>query len=329
MRKAMTSPDRRRSSLTTIALVCTALLLATTGLSAFMRLSQAGLGCDDWPACYGQHLRDLQQGVIAAASTSAVTAARVTHRLVASAALLLVIRMVWATMVMKPRLQRPGVLASVLLLLALALALLGVVTPGATTPIVALGNLLGGFVMLALCWRLAAASAAPAASTTLDASASPSATERRGLGALGVVGVILLSVQIVCGAMVSTTFSGLSCGDLLECYRLAQGSGWDWQVLDPFRAPVFEAGSVPINPAGALVQLIHRLGAVFLLPVLIVLGLVAWRRGRQRGGALLLGLTIAQPMLGLLMVNAGLPLVPALLHNLVAALLLATLVRLV
>jgi cytochrome c oxidase assembly protein subunit 15 len=77
------------------------------------------------------------------------------------------------------------------------------------------------------------------------------------------------------------------------------------------------------------VQLIHRLGAVFLLPVLIVLGLVAWRRGRQRGGALLLGLTIAQPMLGLLMVHAGLPLVPALLHNLVAALLLATLVRLV
>jgi len=60
-----------------------------------------------------------------------------------------------------------------------------------------------------------------------------------------------------------------------------------------------------------------------------VLGMIAWRRGRRRGGAALLALTLAQPAVGLLMAGAGLPLVPALLHNLLAAMLLATLVRLI
>ena len=314
-RKTMMSPERRRTQLTVTALVCAALLLATTGLSAFMRLTQAGLGCSDWPACYGAYLRALQQGVEAiAGSTTAVSAARVTHRLVASAALLLVIRMVWSTLVVKPRLSRPGALAGALLALALALALLGVVTPGARTPLVALGNLLGGFLMLALCWRLAAPRGEPPVP---------------GLGALGVAGLVLLSAQVVMGAMVSTTYAGLACSEIGECYRVTQATGWDWRVLDPLREPVFDAGPVPVNPAGALVQLLHRLGAFFVVPVLVVLGMIAWRRGRRRGGAALLVLTLPQPAVGLLMAGSGLPLVPALLHNLLAAMLLATLVRLI
>ena len=46
-------------------------------------------------------------------------------------------------------------------LLALALATLGIATPGARLPAVAMGNLLGGFVMLALCWRLVASTLLP------------------------------------------------------------------------------------------------------------------------------------------------------------------------
>jgi cytochrome c oxidase assembly protein subunit 15 len=60
-----------------------------------------------------------------------------------------------------------------------------------------------------------------------------------------------------------------------------------------------------------------------------LLGLAAWRRGRRRSGAALLVLAAVQGTLGLLMLASGLPLVAVLAHNLVAALLLATLVRLV
>ncbi len=311
----MNSLDRRLAQLNLTALLCVAMLLATTVLSAFMRLSQAGLGCDDWPVCYGQHLRDLQQGIDAQATGSgAVSAARVAHRLVASVALLLVIRLVWATLVVKPVLRRQGALALLLLMLALALALLGVVTPGARAPAVAMGNLLGGFLMLALCWRLVQSRTEPAGPR---------------LGGLGLLGVAVLSVHVVTGALTSTTFAGLSCGDLAECYRASQAAGWEWQALNPLREPVFDATATPVNPAGALVQLLHRLGAFVVLPVLGVLGVIAWRRGLRRGAAVLLVLTAVQPVLGLLMVTAGLPLAPALLHNLVAALLVATLVRLV
>ena len=67
---------------------------------------------------------------------------------------------------------------------------------------------------------------------------------------------------------------------------------------------------------------------LFLWPGAALLGLAAWRRGRRRGAALLWLLLAAQIALGLLNVAAGLPLAGVLLHNLLAALLLATLARL-
>ena len=60
--KALHPPDRRWLLLRRMAWLCTVLMLATISLSAFMRLSQAGLGCADWPACYAQNLRAVQQG---------------------------------------------------------------------------------------------------------------------------------------------------------------------------------------------------------------------------------------------------------------------------
>src|SRR5690606_34712305 len=85
-----------------------------------------------------------------------VLVARAAHRVVASVTLLLVIAMVLASYTARPALRREGALALGLLGLALGLAVLGVVTPGSQLPAVTLGNLLGGFAMLALCARLVA-----------------------------------------------------------------------------------------------------------------------------------------------------------------------------
>ena len=137
----------------TAPLFSTVLMLATLSLSAFMRLSQAGLGCAEWPACYGQNLRTAPTGESVSAGP-AVAAARLAHRVVASLTLLLVIVMTMATLATQPILRRAGALSLALLLLALGLAALGIATPGARLPAVAMGNLLGGFAMLALCWRL-------------------------------------------------------------------------------------------------------------------------------------------------------------------------------
>jgi cytochrome c oxidase assembly protein subunit 15 len=293
-----------------MALICAALMLATITLSAFMRLSQAGLGCDPWPGCYGQSARAAAQGL--AVSTPAghgVAVARLAHRVVASLVLILSITMVLSTWLTKPVLRREGLLAAAVLALALGLAVLGIVTPGARVPAVALGNLLGGFLMLALCWRLAA----PA--------------ERPGLGAWALAAALVVSAQIALGALVSGSLAALSCSSLADCRALAQASGWPWKALNPWQVPLLEA-TARVNPAGALVQWLHRAGALLVLPLLALLGLRAWRRGRARAGVALGLLAALQAALGLLASTAGQPIALVLLHNLLAALSLAVLVRL-
>lgn len=311
---ALPTPDRRLALLRRLAWLCTVLMLATIALSAFMRLSQAGLGCADWPACYGQHLRAAQQADPVPFG-HAVAAARLAHRVVASLTLLLVIVMTMATLATKPVLKRAGALSLALLLLALGLAVLGIATPGARLPAVAMGNLLGGFVMLAMCWRLVA-------------STQPQATAT-GLGGWAIAGLLLLCGQLAGGALVSASYAALACSDLADCTRLAGAAGWDWQTLNPWREPVFEATALPINAGRAFALWSHRIGAIVVLPVLGLLGVAAWRCGRRHGGVALIGLAAAQGTLGPLIVATGLPLAAVLLHNLVAALLLATLVRLI
>ena len=315
MSHARASFEPRLRLLRRLAWGCAALMLVTITMSAYMRLTQAGLGCTDWPACYAQGLR-ADRFAEHAAVAHGVAWARLAHRVAASATLVLVLLMVMIALLMKPVLKRPGALVAALLGLASALAALGIATPGARLPAVAMGNLLGGFVMLALCVRLARSASASAAPPRVDAWA--------------VLALALLCAQLAGGALVSTSYAALSCSDLADCTRAAAASGWDRQTLNPWREPVVvAAAALPINRGSAFAPWLHQAGAVVVLPVLAWLSVRAWRRGRRRGAALLSALLVAQAVTGLLLVATGLPLPGALLHNLLAALLLATVVRLI
>jgi cytochrome c oxidase assembly protein subunit 15 len=305
--------DRRLPMLRRFAALCAVLVLAITSLSAFIRLSGAGLGCADWPACYGRALREAQQGATPTAEGAQARAvARLAHRIVAVAALLLVITMAMACLASQPPLWREGRSALALLGLALFLAVLGRWSSGARVPAVTLGNLLGGFAMLALCWRL-----------LRSAGSAPLPAAR--LARWARVAVVLLVLQIALGGLVSAGYAGLSCTAWPDC-----GGHWtvlSWQSLNPWHEPVFDA-TLPINPPGALAHMAHRAGAVVLAVVLLPLGVAALRSGRRGAGAAVLALLAAQLGLGLAMVLTALPLALALAHNLVAGLLLALLVGL-
>lgn len=318
----MSLSQRRHALLRRLALLCTALVLAITTLSGFIRLSNAGLGCADWPQCYGSRLRAAPQppGATAAAAADdgvGVALARTAHRVVAVLALLLVLTMVAVCFGNAPLLWREGLLALGLLALAVFLAVLGRSTAGARVPAVAIGNLLGGFAMLGLSWRLAAPPRAP------------DAPPHRTLAMAARVGAALLLVQLALGALVSASHAGLSCAGPAECWRAADAAGWPWQLLDPWREPRFEAGTtLPLNPGGAIAQVVHRGGALLVLAVLAPLGIAAWRDGRRRAGSALLALLLLQLGLGALTALLGLPMALALAHNVVAACLLATVLRL-
>ena len=310
----MTLSQRRRSWLRRLALVAAALILAITSLSAFIRLSNAGLGCSEWPQCYGSRLRQVQQTrEPLIADSGGVTVARLAHRLIAVLELLAITTMVMVCFGNRPWLLREGALVLTMLTLAIGLAVLGRWTANARIPAVAIGNLLGGLLMLALSWRLAAGGTEPGRPT-----------QRMWAW----VGVVVLLAQLALGALVSASYSGLSCAATGDCLRAAEAAAWPWQTLNPWREPVFAATPMPLNPSGALVQLVHRGGALLALLALIPLAAVALRGNRRRAGAALLLLLVLQLGLGWLMVEMVLPLPLALTHNVVAGLLLATVVRL-
>ncbi len=295
----------RMASLKKVALACAVLVLVITSLSAFLRLSASGLGCEPWPQCYGQSLRDRQQGA-AAPATSIVTAARITHRVAAVVALLLIIMMVMNTWSKAPVLHREGRMVLALLFLALFLANLGRWTADAKVPAVVLGNLLGGFAMFALSCRLA-----ESLFTAPGHGLQPQSAR------WAWVGIFLLVVQVGLGGMVNATHAGLSCPDLLTC----SVAGSSWESLNPSLVPAFDPAA-PTNPSGALVQWLHRIGALAVFAVLLPLGILAWQRGRRMGAALVI-LLIVEAALGVMLVRGALALPAALAHNIGAALLLA------
>lgn len=304
----MTEAERARKLLRRLAIGCVVLLLAISMLSAFLRLTRAGLGCDDWPRCYGQALAAQQRGEAAAfAEQALVPVARLAHRIAASAALLVIVLMLWIALAIRPRVRLTVALAASLLALALALAVLGRWSSAARLPAVAIGNLAGGFLMIAVAWQLARA---PASADRLQLPAA--------LRFVFGVGGFLLLLQIAAGAIVSAGYAGMACPDLWTC----DSHGLSWHALDPFVEPRL-AGPGRGNPAGALLQQTHRIGAVIVALLLVPLALVAWRRGARLAPSIVLVLLAAEGALGAAIVLLGLPLSLALAHSLVAGILLA------
>jgi heme a synthase len=208
---------------------------------------------------------------------------------------------------------REGALVLLMLLLASGLAVLGRWSAGARVPAVAIGNLLGGMVMLALSWKLA-----------LPERAGGDAFARRWAWAA----MAVLLAQVAAGALVSASYAGLSCASFADCWRNAEAAGLPWRALNPWREPAVVVTAMPINAEGALAQVVHRSAALVVLLVVARLGIAAVRGGRPGTGAALLALLALQLALGWLMVAALLPLPLALAHNVVAGLLLATAGRL-
>ncbi|MEK7437794.1 MAG: COX15/CtaA family protein [Pseudomonadota bacterium] len=282
-----------------LVLAALLLVLVITTTSAYIRLSQAGFGCADWPACYGRSVSAYSAGQLIP-ERSALFWARAMHRLAASSTgilLLLIVFLGW------DKLQGTAArLAAVTtVILAGFLAWLGLFTPS-KLPAVTLGNLLGGMSLLALLWWL-------------------HQRDRGGGRKLQWLALAALALQIALGGMIGARHAALSCITLPAC-----AGGWwpdavDWRLFNPFLA--LSASDMGSAAREALIMS-HRYGAALVAGILCLLGVKAIRRGAHSaaGGWMLLGMLGLQMLLGAGMVVANFPLPLALLHNLGAALLL-------
>ena len=310
-------------------LTTAALLLCTVVVvfGAYVRLSDAGLGCPDWPGCYGrlavptaaEHIAQAQQDFPDRPVEHAKAWKEMTHRYLASTLGLLILGLA----VLSFRAGSPRVLPRVLLALVIFQGMLGMWTvTWLLKPLAVTGHLLGGMSTLALLlWLWLDTRVAGVQSGHPGGVVAP-APSRLKFGAG--VALALLAGQIFLGGWTSSNYAALACPDLPTCQdRL-------WPELDVKEAFTLWRGlgqsyeyGVLDNRARVTIHHLHRVGALTVSTFLVVLGGWLWRQPRwKRHAQWILGLLTAQALLGASLVLFQLPLLLAAAHNAGAALLL-------
>ena len=269
------------------------LCLCVVVLGAYVRLSDAGLGCPDWPGCYGH----LTPGAAAAdaRTTTAPLAGRplqvgkawreMLHRYAAGTLGCLILCLAaMAVAWRRERLVPPG-FGIALLAIVLLQGLLGMLTvTWQLTPLIVSLHLLFGFTTLSLLWWLVLTLGLGA----LRFGRLPRPAQRTGLTAarrLALVALVALALQIALGGWTSSNYAAIACPDLPTC----QASWWPradfhsafvlWRG-----AKVDYEGGVLAGPARVAIHLTHRIGALAASTALLGAALAALRLLRARAG---------------------------------------------
>lgn len=309
-----------------------ALALLVVVLGAYVRLSDAGLGCPDWPGCYG-HLvlpgdsatRASAQAVFPEREIEAGKAWReMIHRYAATSLGLLIVGSACFAWLNRRSPRQPVLLPFVLLGVVIFQGLLGMWTVTLLLkPLIVMGHLLGGLTTLGLLtWLLLG-------ERRRNADRQPRQLQWPVLAAL-----VVLIGQIALGGWTSSNYAALACPDVPTC----QGEWWPAEanfaegfVLWRGLGINYEFGVLDA-PSRVAIHFTHRLGAILTLAVLLITALWARRRiptpAVHRAATLVIGAVVLQVSIGIGIVWFGLPLPLATAHNGMAALLLLAMINL-
>ena len=312
-------------------LILAALILTffVVPLGAYVRLSNAGLGCPDWPGCYGQitphHAAEAIDAALKINPDGVVSHDKawkeMVHRYFAGTLGLLILTIA----VVAWRQRKRGSFGLPLALLALIVfqALLGMWTvTQLLKPLIVSAHLLGGMTTLALLvwlWRRESA-------TSQRAYFAPVHHLRRAV----VLGLMLVIMQIALGAWVSANYAALVCADFPTC----QGvwiPAMDFNHAFTLHRDLGETASGELLSLNALTAIhwTHRLMALLVTLYLVWLATRLFKvLGYAGFASMLLGALGLQVLLGISNVVFSLPLPVAVAHNAGAALLLAGMVML-
>lgn len=305
-------------------------------LGAFTRLVDAGLGCPDWPGCYGhltwpageEEVARAEERFPDAAVDASKTWPEMVHRYAAGALGLLVLLIALRAWSLRERPDYPFRLPVFLLFAVVWQALFGMwtVTLKLWPQVVAL-HLLGGMTVLSLLWLLVNRLAEVRWRLT------PLLAERvTRLRPWITIAIVLVACQILLGGWTTANYAAFGCPDFPTCH----GSWWPEMNMargfDVFQTigPNYLGGQLE-NDARVAIHFVHRLGALVVTAWLLLLGVLCLRipHGRLRAttGVVLAALAL-QLALGIANVLAQVPLWLAVAHNAGAGLLLLTLITL-
>ena len=317
-----------------ISYLGTILAFCVIVLGAFVRLTDAGLGCPDWPTCYGHitppneahELEHVEKHFPGAEVVQHKAWHEMIHRYLASTLGFLII--VMAVMAWRNRRDemQPLLLPMFLVLLVCFQGALGMWTVTMLLrPVIVTLHLLTGMLTLALlAW---------VSFTVRPRNDAPVFGQRgRGIRGWALLGLFILFGQIALGGWTSTNYAALHCPDFPTC----QGQ---WLPPTNFSQAFDIVGEHGVNYEGGLldndarvtIHVMHRLGALVTTVYLLLLAFAVLRTDdsllRRTGGLMILMLAV-QLSLGIGNVIFSLPLGLAVAHNGGAALLLLTLVSL-
>ena len=298
--------------------ICFAFVVIALG--AWTRLVDAGLGCPDWPGCYGFVVFPTTEAEIQLAESrypqfpyeidKAIP--EVVHRYFAAALGFLAILLVYFAF--KHQLPKKiKAITSFLLFFICCQGLFGYLTVSLKLlPIIVTGHLFGGFITLSLFFYL-----------FLNTTNGIKNHNIGHLKVLGGVALFALIVQIFLGVWTSTNYASLACADFPTCqgkfipemdfregFNLAQevGPNYLYGLLD--------------NEARVAIHYSHRISAIVLTIIFLILISRLWFSSAAPLASTLGVILVTQISLGIMNVVYVLPLYIAIAHNLVAALLL-------
>lgn len=307
-----------------LAWISLLLVVVLVSLSAYLRLAHSGIGCADWPDCYGRiglpptatlpaSPGDAYRKLVDASGRSLAWATPL-HRLIASVLGLCMVFLFAVSL----KLKRHRLLCAALLGLTVWLAVLGIRSGSLHDPAVIMGNLAGGFCMLGLLgWLVFSA----------GSRGKPSAKVAVTTG----LTAVLLCLQILLGGFTSANFAALSCQSLPDCH-----GGW-WpgpalsHALDLTREHVVTATGQAVGGEERIaIHRAHRVGALAVFAAAILAALLAFgTNARFRPvAAIIIMLATAEVLLGAAAILTGIPIILAVSHNWLAALLLLALLKL-
>jgi len=309
--------------------------VSVIALGAFTRLVDAGLGCPDWPGCYGHLLWPKTDAQVEQANLAFPempvehdkTWPEMVHRYLATGLGVFVIAIV--ALAFRHRGEgQPLRLPLALLGLVIVQGLFGMWTVTLKLwPQVVTAHLLGGFATLSLLWLL---------TLRLDGShwhlPGTSLSALRGVRTWVLAGLVAVILQIALGGWTTSNYAAVACHELPTC----EGRWWpEMDFAHGFN--IFQQvgpnylGGMMHSEARVAIHMMHRLGAIVVTVVLLLLCWQLWRLAfaRARRMALIIGLALAvQLLLGLSNIWFAFPVSVAVAHNLGGALLLLTLVTL-
>lgn len=311
----------------TFGTACLALVVILLG--AWTRLSDAGLGCPDWPGCYGHLTVPQTEEALSKAKElfpdQEVVAEKawpeMIHRYFAGTLGLLVFAIVYLLIRYKDEVKNMTPLAVGLGGLIIFQALLGMwtVTLG-LWPVTVVGHLLGGFITLSLLWYI-----------TLRLKDRQYEFHQHPLKGLVKIAMLVLLIQISLGGWTSSNYAAIICADFPTC----QGSMLPpMDFVSAFQlwghdVDNYEFGILG-NDARVAIQWTHRLGAYITIAMLIFMIVKVWQYKRFRNLLkVVAALLTLQVILGISNVLLSIPMAIAVAHNGVAVLLLLSLVTLI